>query len=174
MRAHTSPRHTTTQHNTKHTHTAQHHKHTHTHTLTHTHLNTYRERERRLWSYTVMYCLQSGFGLWGDVLLTVLCNTLSLPHMHLEVTGCIERSVNRQGRIWVTPIHRLKNNFYLSDNTRDHFTTFTELFSFDKGFHPSTSQKCVTGRKTLGLFVNHVSVILLRCPPLQVIATISP
>ena len=32
----------------------------------------------------------------------------------------------------------------------------------------------MTGRKTLGFFVNHVNGVLLRCPPLQVIATISP
>ena len=63
--------------------------HTHTRTLT----------ELGVCSYTVMYCLERGFGLRGDVLLTVLCNTHSLPHTHLEVTGRVERSVSRQGRI---------------------------------------------------------------------------
>ena len=91
---------------------------THTHTHTHT--------QQRVWSYTITYCLQRGFGLRGDVLLTVLCNTLSSSHTHLEVTDRVERSESRQGRIWVTPIRKL-NSFCLSDNTRDHFTTFTEL-----------------------------------------------
>ena len=89
-----------------------------------------REREReREWSYTVMYCLQKGFGLRGYVLLTALCNTRhNTRHIHLEVTGRVERSVSRQGRIWVTPVRKLKNSICPSDNTCHHFTTFSELF----------------------------------------------
>ena len=31
----------------------------------------------------------------------------------------------------------------------------------------------MTGRKTLGFFVNHVNIDLLLCPPLQAIVTIA-
>ena len=51
---------------------------------------------------------------------------------HTELTTPTTWSDRPRGtqceQIWVTPIRKLKNSFYLSDNTRDHFTTFTELF----------------------------------------------
>ena len=69
--------------------------------------------------------------------------------------------MSRQGRIRVTPIRKLKNSFYPSDNTSHHFTTFTELLIQVFLLQLVQSARPVT---KLGFFANHVNVVLLRCP----------
>ena len=104
--------------------------------------------------------------------LTAPCNTLSLSHTQLgsglsrgtqpEQTGQNLGHADSQVVQQFLPVRQYSQSLHDFHGT------------FYTGFHLSTSGKCVTGRKTLGFFVNHVNIILLRCPPLQAIATIPP
>ena len=129
----------------------------------------------RVWSYTVMYCLQRGFDHRGDGF--VFFSDGPLQHTELvthttwsgqshgtqrEQTGQNLGNVDSQVVEQFLPVRQYSRSLH----------DFHETFY--TGFHLSTSGKCVTSRKTLGFFMNHVNIVLLQCPPLQAIATISP
>ena len=144
----------------------------------------YSERSRRNghWLRAVTYDVHSTrsnrvgnalvLGVMLFFFLTPLCNTLSSSYTQLEVAGRVERSVSRQGRIWVHADSQVEEEFL---PVRQYSRSLHDFHgTFYTGFRPSTSRKCVTGRKTLGFFMNHVNVVLLLCLPLQAIATVPP
>ena len=85
---------------------------------------------------------QSGerFGLRGDAFfLTAFCNTLSSSHTQLEVASRVERSVSRQGRIWVHADSQVEEQFL---HVRQYSRSLHDFHgTFHTRFHHSTSRK---------------------------------
>ena len=136
-----------------------------THTHTHTHA---------VWSYAVMYCLQRGFGHRGDGFVFFFSDG-TLQHTeivtHTTWSGQSRETQREQtGQNLGHADSQVVEQFLpVRQYSRSHHDFHRTFYT---GFHLSMSGKCVTGRKTLGFFVNHVNIVLLRCPPLQAIAII--
>ena len=154
------------------------HTHTHTHTQTHTHsmaLHSYVLPAERLWSLGWWVCC---LFVWGFLFFF----SLSLSNGTLQHTELVTRTT-WSGQSRGTQREQTGQNLGHADSQvveqflpiRQYSRSLHDFHgTFYTGFHLSTSGKCVTGGKTLGFFVNHVNIVLLRCPPLQAIATISP
>ena len=100
-------------------------------------------KQRRVWSNTVTFCLQRGFGLRGDVLMTELCNTC---HTQLEVTAHIGTQ-HEQTRQNLSHTNSQVEKQFLS--IRQYLLSLHDFHGiFCTGLHPSTCQKCVSGHKT--------------------------
>ena len=141
--------------------------HSHTHTHTHTHsmaLHSYVLPAERLWSLVWWVCLF--FFSDGTLQHTELVTHTTWSGWS-RGTQCEQTGQNLGHANWQVVEQFLPIRQYSRSLHGFHGTFYT-------GFHLSTSGKCVTGRKTLGFFVNHVNIVLRRCPPLQAIATIPP